>query len=49
MNDTNKRPLNTALKARYKLYGIMLKYFLWMRKLPAQQQFMVVLAQGKSN
>ena len=33
----------TALKARYKIYGVMLKYFLWMSKLSGRQQWFVVL------
>lgn len=41
--DWAREGIVTALKARYKLYGIFLKYFLWMSKLSSQQQWMVIL------
>jgi tetratricopeptide (TPR) repeat protein len=41
--DWAREGIVTALKARYKIYGVMLKYFLWMSKLSGRQQWMVVL------
>jgi tetratricopeptide (TPR) repeat protein len=41
--DWAREGIVTALKARYKIYGVMLKYFLFMGKLSQQQQWMVIL------
>jgi tetratricopeptide (TPR) repeat protein len=41
--DWAREGIVTALKARYKIYGVMLKYFLWMSKLSGQKQWVVVL------
>lgn len=41
--DWAREGIVTALKARYKLYGVMLKYFLFMGKLTQQQQWMVII------
>lgn len=41
--DWAREGIVTALKARYKIYGVMLKYFLFMGKLTQQQQWMVIL------
>jgi tetratricopeptide (TPR) repeat protein len=41
--DWAREGIVTALKSRYRIYGLMLKYFLWMRKLSSRAQWGVIL------
>ncbi|HTI69451.1 MAG TPA: tetratricopeptide repeat protein [Candidatus Limnocylindria bacterium] len=42
-NDWARSGIVTALKARYFIYGLMLRYFLWMAKLKGKYQFAIII------